>query len=122
MGDKSIPNYAEVISRIQTVTGCETQQELANFFGIRQSSISDSKKRSSIPPDWLLTILRKRGVNPDWILTGQGAKGLRPIDGFEGTAQLHACVNKSERIRDCSIEELLTEIIQRTLRNLGRLT
>ena len=50
MGDKSIPNYAEVISRIQTVTGCETQQELANFFGIRQPSISDSKKEAASHP------------------------------------------------------------------------
>ncbi|MCC8193211.1 MAG: hypothetical protein LIP28_00995 [Deltaproteobacteria bacterium] len=47
---------------------------------MRQSSISDAKRRKSIPAEWLLKLLRHDQSNPDWILTGQGARYLRPAD------------------------------------------
>ena len=61
------------LQRFFKAVECRTQAELAEFLGIKQSSISDAKKRKTIPPDWLLTALRKKGIRPDWILTGQGA-------------------------------------------------
>ncbi|MFT4302821.1 MAG: helix-turn-helix domain-containing protein [Desulfovibrio sp.] len=64
------------LDRFFEATGCRTQVELAEFLGIRQSSIADAKKRGNIPSAWLLTLWRKRRVNPDWILTGQESKNL----------------------------------------------
>ena len=62
------------MERIQAVTGCGTQRELGRFLGINQSAISDAKRRGTIPAEWLLTLLRGKGINPDWILTGKGAR------------------------------------------------
>jgi hypothetical protein len=66
--------------RICDVTGRATQVELAEELGIRQSSISDAKRRASLPASWLLTILQRYQVNPHWILTGSGCKYMLPSD------------------------------------------
>lgn len=72
--------YAAVVDRIYNVTGTKTQTELAEFLGVRQSSISDAKKRRSVPAEWLLRIFRVKGVHPEWIVTGKrpGAESGEP--------------------------------------------
>lgn len=65
-------------ARICEVCGMKTQTELSAYLGIRQSSISDAKRRMMIPAAWLLTLLTREGVNPAWILTGGGSKFLVP--------------------------------------------
>ena len=65
-------------SRVFEAAGCTTQNELAKVLQIRQSSISDAKKRGSVPADWLVKLLRLRGINPDWILLGTEPKFLTP--------------------------------------------
>ena len=65
-------------ARICEVCGIKTQTELSAYLGIRQSSISDAKRRMMIPAAWLLTLLTREGVNPAWILTGGGSKFLVP--------------------------------------------
>ena len=65
-------------ARICKVCGMKTQTELSAYLGIRQSSISDAKRRMMIPAAWLLTLLTREGVNPAWILTGGGSKFLVP--------------------------------------------
>ena len=62
--------FEERIQRIKDVLGVRTQVQLAEVIGVRQSSISDAKRRCSIPDAWLLTIWRKTGYSPDWILDG----------------------------------------------------
>ena len=51
-------------ARICEVCGMKTQTELSAYLGIRQSSISDAKRRMMIPAAWLLTLLTREGVNP----------------------------------------------------------
>ncbi|AMD91367.1 helix-turn-helix domain-containing protein [Desulfovibrio fairfieldensis] len=80
MDDKRIRDYSSAMERIQAVTGCGTQRELGRFLGINQSAISDAKRRGTIPAEWLLTLLRGKGINPDWVLTGKGAHCLRPAE------------------------------------------
>ena len=65
-------------ARICEVCGMKTQTELSAYLGIRQSSISDAKRRVAVPAAWLLTLLTREGVNPAWILTGGGSKFLVP--------------------------------------------
>lgn len=65
-------------ARICSVCGMKTQTELSAYLGIRQSSISDAKRRMMIPAAWLLTLLTREGVNPAWILTGEDSKFLVP--------------------------------------------
>lgn len=68
------------MERIRAMTGCGTQTALAAALGITRSFVSDARRRKVIPADWLLTLLRSRGVNPDWILTGDGAHLLCPAE------------------------------------------
>lgn len=68
----NISTFDEQLKRIQFITGTSTQLELADFFGIRQSSVSDAKRRGKIPSDWLLALFCLRKVNPEWIFTGNG--------------------------------------------------
>ena len=41
---------------------------------VRQSSISDAKRRCSIPADWFLKLYRSHGLDPDWL-----SEGVEPV-------------------------------------------
>lgn len=69
-------NFPTAYNRIQSVTNTRTQTELATFLGIRQSSISDAKRRGEIPASWLVKVLKAYSVNPEWIVTGEGPQYL----------------------------------------------
>lgn len=101
------------LKRFFEAAGCRTQVELAEFLGIRQSSISDAKKRKSIPSDWLLTLWRKKSVNPDWILWEQGARSLQSIDCVESDAPTTIYIKEVRPPEECSVEELIVEVVRR---------
>lgn len=63
--------FKDAYARIQAATKTRTQTEIAHLLGIKQSSISDAKKKNTIPDGWLLTLYRACGLEPDWILYGQ---------------------------------------------------
>lgn len=69
-----VATYEAAMARIVEVTGAVTQVRLAEVLDVRQSSISDAKRRASIPPEWLLKLMRSHQIMPDWALTGQGPK------------------------------------------------
>ena len=102
------------LQRFFQTAGCRTQQQLAEFLGIRQSAITDAKRRGAIPADWLLKLLRMQGVNPDWILTGEGVHYLRSAEPGES-------VFPAERVieirppEECSAQELINELVRRAL-------
>lgn len=81
--------FEEVLKRIQAVTHTSTQVELAEILEIRQSSISEAKKRNSIPPDWYMKLFEKLGINPDWLKKGVGPTCLRTEAGY-GPSELNA--------------------------------
>ena len=64
--------FEEQMRRVQEVTGKKTQAELAEYLGIRQSSVSSAVNRGKIPADWLVTLIRTKDVHPEWVLTGLG--------------------------------------------------
>ena len=74
--------FADFHQRVIETTGLRTQVELAEFLGIRQSSISDAKRRDSIPSEWLLTFYFEKSLNPSWLLTGEGSMYLTGADGM----------------------------------------
>ncbi|MDR2574737.1 MAG: helix-turn-helix domain containing protein [Desulfovibrio sp.] len=122
-----IPNdEAEArLARVYHSVGCRTQNELADFFDIRQSSISDAKKRGSIPAEWLVQLVLKKMIHPHWILTGEGPHMLQPID-LAGAAippepvQAEPVqVTKIKPPQDCALEELVAEIVRRVLKTMG---
>ncbi|MBG3875564.1 bacteriophage CI repressor [Desulfovibrio oxamicus] len=73
-------NFDDAYARIREALGIRTQVQLAEVLCIRQSSISDAKRRGSIPSDWLLTLGLDHGLHPVWVLTGTGGKYLVASD------------------------------------------
>jgi hypothetical protein len=69
--------FDEVFGRISAATGCKTQVQLAEVLEIRQSSISDAKRRDSIPAEWYVKLFKKFGLNPDWLEDGTGPWRLK---------------------------------------------
>lgn len=69
--------FQEVYGRILLSTNARTQVEIANVLEIRQSSISDAKRRDSVPADWYMKLFEKFGLNPDWLKKGSGPMYLR---------------------------------------------
>ncbi|MEF3696557.1 LexA family transcriptional regulator [Desulfolutivibrio sp.] len=63
--------FEEAFERIKKATGLRTQVEVAKLLDIRQSSISDAKRRKSIPDGWLIKLYQLYGLNPNWILDGE---------------------------------------------------
>lgn len=76
-------HFDEIFKRIKLATQTRTQIELANVLEIRQSSISDAKRRNSIPADWCMKLFERFGLNPDWIKKGTGPMYLRTETGYE---------------------------------------
>lgn len=64
--------FTEIYERIKLATNCRTQVELAELLNIRQSSISDAKRRDSVPGDWYMKLFEHFGLNPDWLKYGVG--------------------------------------------------
>lgn len=66
-----INRFDEAFDRIKKATGMRTQVEIAKMLDIRQSSISDAKRRQSIPDSWLIKLYQVYNLNPNWILDGE---------------------------------------------------
>lgn len=75
-------HFDEVFERIKLATRTRTQTELATILEIRQSSISDAKRRNSVPSDWCIKLFERFGLNPDWIKKGVGPMYLRTEMGY----------------------------------------
>ncbi len=70
--------FNEVLERIRKATGARTQVQLAEVLDVRQSSISDAKRRCSVPAEWILKLYRTHGLDPDWLSYGTGSVYLNP--------------------------------------------
>ena len=68
--------FQEQLERIKLISDARTQVELAKFLGIRQSEVSDAKRRREIPSSWLVILMLMKNVNPEWILTGKGPDSI----------------------------------------------
>ena len=75
-------NFDEIFERIKLATNTRTQVELAEVLDIRQSSISDAKRRNSVPSDWYMKLFEQFGLNPDWLKKGSGPMYLRTEHGY----------------------------------------
>lgn len=65
--------FDEVYDRIKFATNARTQVELAEMLEIRQSSISDAKRRRSIPSEWYIKLYDKFGLSLDWLRWRSGS-------------------------------------------------
>lgn len=108
------PMFEEQMDRIRLVTGTQTQQELAVFLDVRQSAVSDAKRRGKIPAEWLLVILSIKNIFPDWILTGMGPCYATPPTDSYATGDDEAAREAGEQaLRRCSTQMLANELVRR---------
>lgn len=70
--------FDEAMDRIKKATGARTQVQLAEVLDVRQSSISDAKRRCSVPAEWFLKLYRSHGLDPDWLSDGVEPVYLNP--------------------------------------------
>lgn len=110
-------DFESQFRRVFEAAECRTQVELAEFLGIRQSSISDAKRRKMIPAEWLLKLFEKKGFLPAWIRTGMGDK-ITATSAIAGKMPPPAIKGKRGSAKDCSTDELLAEMVQRVLKVL----
>ena len=63
--------FETFFARIQAaLPAIETQRDLADLLDIRQSSVSDAKRRQVVPGEWAIKLLRSHQLNPLWIYDG----------------------------------------------------
>jgi phage repressor protein C with HTH and peptisase S24 domain len=79
---EKVANFAEIFERIKLATNTRTQMEVADALEIRQSSISDAKRRNSVPAEWYMKLFESFGLSPDWLKKGAGPMFLRTDQGY----------------------------------------
>ncbi len=79
--EHALSTFDEVFERIKMAINTRTQVQLAEVLDIRQSSISDAKRRDSVPAEWYLKLFKKFGLNPDWLEEGLGPWYLKNKHG-----------------------------------------
>ena len=93
---------------------CRTQTELAAFLDIRQSSISDAKRRKSVPSEWLVKLFEKKRINQDWIRCGTSARTLIPSESEQNRPHV-VRVTEVRPPQECSSQDLINELVRRAL-------
>ena len=71
-------NFNIFFNRVCKTLGISSLAELADTLGVNRSSITQARKKDSVPANWLLELFRSHGLNPDWAAGGNGPERLRP--------------------------------------------
>ncbi len=103
--------------RLLEAAECDTQAELSEVLGVKQSSISDAKSRQSIPATWQIKLFTEKSINPNWILYGEGGKFLVSTDAELPTPRVLR-VTEVRPPRECSSRELFNELVRRALHEM----
>ena len=103
-------------NRLLEAAECHNQSELASFLGLRQSVVSDARRRGSIPSEWLLTLMPKGGSILPGYSPAQARAFCKPYPlraaACRGAGQ-GACGPEA-----CSTDALIAEIARRALKQL----
>ena len=106
--------FDEQMARMQRIAKTRTQQELAEFLGTSQSSVSDAKRRQKIPADWLIILLRLRNVHPEWILTGRGPQYIqKQARAYDDEHTTRKKAEQAHVLQKISSETLVEELLRR---------
>ncbi len=109
----SVSCFDEQMERIKLITGKRTQLELADLLGVKQSSISDAKRRGKIPSGWLVMLMRYKHANPDWV-SGPVFVSFPPVEPHYETGDAAAERKADEEaLRRLSPRMLAEELLRR---------
>jgi len=73
-------HFNDFFERVCKALDIASLSELAGIVHVNRSSITQARKKDSIPANWLLELFRSHGLNPDWLESGQGPQWLKPVD------------------------------------------
>ncbi len=107
-------SFEAQFARVFEAAECRTQTELAHILGVRQSSVSDAKRRRNIPADWCVKLFEKKRISPEWILYGGEAKYLVSTNVDQGKPQV-VRVTEIRPPQECSAQELFNELVRRAV-------
>lgn len=107
--------FEEQMERIYFVAGVRTRTELATFFGVRESAVSDAVRRKKIPAEWLVFLARTSDVHPEWILAGRGTRGMRRPERYETQDEARTHREEEEALQRLPSRMLANELVRRTL-------
>lgn len=62
----------EILLRMAEATGSKRETNLAAWLGVTPQSVSNAKKKGSIPPAWVMDVALKTAVSLDWLYFGEG--------------------------------------------------
>lgn len=110
-------DFENALKRVFEAAECRTQVELADFLQVRQSSVSDAKRRKSIPAEWVVKLFNKKRISPDWILYGEGGKHLGPVDAEQCKPHV-VRIMETKPPEECSAQDLVNELVRRALQPL----
>lgn len=113
-GDTPDTSFESQYRRVFEAAECRTQVQLAEVLDIKQSSISDAKRRRNIPAEWQVKLFEKKRINPEWILGGDGAKYLAPADSEPSQPHIIKVI-EVRPLAECSAQDLFTELVRRAL-------
>jgi phage repressor protein C with HTH and peptisase S24 domain len=76
-------NFQIFFDRAASALGISSLSELAAILKVNRSSITQARKKDSVPANWLLALFRTHGLNPDWLEGGDGPQRLKSGDEME---------------------------------------
>ncbi len=62
----------QIINRMKSVLGVSMDKEVAEYFDIKQASVTNWRKRGTIPIEQCIQLSLQKGVTLDWLLLGHG--------------------------------------------------
>lgn len=118
-GNQPQTDFDSQFARIFEAAECRTQLELAEFLNIKQSSVSDAKRRKAVPAEWLVKLFEKKRINPDWLRNGTGGKFIHTASDEESKQPAVMAAIEYRPAKECTTDELLAELARRTMKKLG---
>ena len=76
-------NFNVFFERVSAALEIKSLSELAVILNVNRSSITQARKKDSVPANWLLELFRSHGLNPDWLEGGDCPQWLKPGEAVE---------------------------------------
>jgi len=70
-------NFDEILKRIRSSTGIETQKDLAVALDLTPQAITEMKKKGKFPEKWAYKLGNKYNLDAKWILEGTGKQIIK---------------------------------------------
>ena len=94
--------YSETVDRLLAATKSKTETDLAAALGVKPQSVSQAKKKDSIPAQWFVRVALKYGVSVDWLVAGHGPMPQQTVETKDGCARCMRLEKELEQERENS--------------------